>query len=117
MIEAYGEIDIANAGELQGIVGSCVAGGTDQLIVDLSGVRFMDSSALNVLIRTARQFGPGSFGVVVSRPSIRKIFAITAIDKIVPIFASVTDAVQALEADPDRGDTCPPGAESVLEPN
>src|SRR6516165_5645041 len=64
VIEAYGEIDIANAGELQGIVGSCVAGGTDQLIVDLSGVRFMDSSALNVLIRTARQFGPGSFGVV-----------------------------------------------------
>jgi anti-anti-sigma factor len=117
LIQAYGEIDIANAGEMQRTVDSCVAGGADRLIVDLSGIRFLDSSGLNVLIRTARQFGPGSIGVVVSRPSIRKVFALTGIDRIVPIFASVTEAMQALDADTDGRDTCPPGTEPILEPN
>ncbi len=101
VIEAYGEIDIANAAEMRRMVDSSVAGGADQLIVDLSGIRFMDSSGLNVLIGTARQFGPGSFGVVVSRPSIRKVFALTGLDRMFPIFASVTDAMQALDADVD----------------
>jgi anti-sigma B factor antagonist len=117
VIEAYGEIDIANAGELSGVVDSCVASGADRLIVDLSGVRFVDSSGLNVLIGTARRFRTGSFGVVVSRPSIRKIFAITGLDKVVPIFASVTDARQALEADTGSADSCPPGPASILEAN
>jgi anti-anti-sigma factor len=117
VIEAYGEIDIANAGEVQKMIDATVAGGADHLIVDLSGVRFMDSSGLNVLIGTARQFGPGSFGVVVSRPSIRKIFALTGLDKVVPIFASLTDAVEARDVNTDGQDTLPPGTESILEPN
>ena len=117
VIEACGEIDIANAGELQRTVDSCVADGADQLIVDLSGIRFMDSSGLNVLIGTARQLGPGSYGVVVSRPSIRKIFALTGIDKTVPLFASMIDAKEAIEASDERRDLCPPDTDSILEPN
>jgi anti-anti-sigma factor len=117
LIQAYGEIDIANAGEMQRTVDSCVAGGADRLIVDLSGIRFLDSSGLNVLIRTARQFGPGSIGVVVSRPSIRKVFALSGIDRIVPIFASVADAMRALDADTDGRDAFPPGTAPILEPN
>ena len=50
--------------------------------MDLSGVRFMDSSGLNVLVGTARRLGAGSFGVVVSRPSIRRIFSVTGIDNL-----------------------------------
>jgi anti-sigma B factor antagonist len=98
VIEAYGEIDIANGGELRVMIDSCLGGGAEQLIVDLSGIRFMDSSGLNVLIGTARRLGSGSFGVVVSRPSIRKILSITGIDHIIPIFESVADAVAALDA-------------------
>ncbi|HUJ66288.1 MAG TPA: STAS domain-containing protein [Acidimicrobiales bacterium] len=98
VIEAYGEIDIANGDELRIMIDSCLDGGAEQLIVDLSGVRFMDSSGLNVLIGTARRLGAGSFGVVVSRPSIRKIFSVTGIDHIIPVFESVADAVQAVEA-------------------
>lgn len=97
VIEAYGEIDIANAEELKGMIDSCVHGGTDQLIVDLSGIRFMDSSGLNVLVGTTRRLGAGCFGVVVSLPSIRRIFAITGIDRIIPVFESLSQAFQALE--------------------
>jgi anti-sigma B factor antagonist len=109
VIEAYGEMDIANAGEMQRMVDSFVAIGADRLIVDLSGIRFMDSSGLNVLVGTARHFGPASFGVVLSRPSIRKVFTLTGLDKLIPIFASVTDAAQALDADAGERDTLPPG--------
>jgi anti-anti-sigma factor len=117
VIEAYGEIDMANADEMRRMVDSSVADGADRLIVDLSGIRFMDSTGLNVLIRTSRQLGPGSVGVVVSRPSIRKIFALTGIDEVVPIFASVADAMQALDADTDRRAHLAPCNESTLEPN
>jgi anti-anti-sigma factor len=98
VIEAYGEIDIASAGELRALIDSSRAGGTDQLILDLSGIRFIDSSGLNVLIGAARHFGSGSFAVIISRPGIRKIFALTGIDSVVPIFESVSDAVRALDS-------------------
>ncbi len=117
VIEAYGEIDMASAGQLQGVVDSCRGLGADQLIVDLSGIRFMDSSGLNALIGTARQLGPGSFGVVVSRPSIRRIFALTGIDNVIPVFESVAEAVHALEAGSAAKDAFVPGSESVLNPN
>jgi anti-anti-sigma factor len=97
VIEAYGEIDIASAGELRAMIDSSRGGGADQLILDLSGIRFIDSSGLNVLIGTARHFGSGRFAVIISRPSIRKIFALTGIDSVIPIFESVADAVRALD--------------------
>jgi anti-anti-sigma factor len=99
VIEAYGEIDIASAGDLWEMIDSSLRLGAGQLIVDLSGIRFMDSSGLNALIGTARQLGPDSFGVVVSRPSIRRIFAVTGIDNVIPVFDSVPEAAQTL----DRG--------------
>jgi anti-sigma B factor antagonist len=105
IVEAYGEIDIASAGELRGMLDSSRGLGADQLIVDLSGIRFMDSSGLNALIGTARELGSSSFAVVVSRPSIRKIFAVTGIDNVIPVFESVAHAVRALEADTATGST------------
>ena len=117
VIEAYGEIDIASAGELRAMIDSSSEFGADRLIVDLSGIRFMDSSGLNVLIGTARQFGAGSFGVVVSRPSIRGIFSVTGIDKLVPVFDSVAEAVHALESERATEDGFGPGCESILDPN
>jgi len=117
VIEAYGEIDIASAGELRAMIDSSCQVGADRLIVDLSGVRFMDSSGLNVLIGTARRLGAGSFGVVVSRPSIRRIFSVTGIDNLVPVFDSVVEAVQALELAPAAEGGLVPGSESILDPN
>lgn len=117
VIEAYGEIDIASAGELRAMIDSSLGIGVDRLIVDLSGIRFMDSSGLNVLIGTARQLGPGSFGVVVSLPSIRKILAVTGIDNVIPVFDSVAEAVHALETGPAANDPFIPGSEAILDPD
>jgi len=115
VIEAYGEIDIANGDELRVMIDSCLGGGAEQLIVDLSGIRFMDSSGLNVLIGTARRLGSGSFAVVVSRPSIRKILSITGIDHVIPIFESVAGAVQAFDAG-SPADHLRSGNRSIVDP-
>jgi anti-sigma B factor antagonist len=117
VIEAYGEIDVASAGELREMIDSSLGPGAQRLIVDLSGIRFMDSSGLNALIGTARRLGAGSFGVVVSRPGIRRIFAVTGIDNMVPVFDSVAEAAQALETGPAAEDSLLSGGESVLDPN
>jgi anti-sigma B factor antagonist len=117
VIEAYGEIDIASAGELRAMINSASELGADHLIVDLSGIRFMDSSGLNALLGTARQLGPGSFGVAVSRPSVRNIFAMTGLDRLIPVFDSVAEAVHALELDRPAEDGLVPGSQSILDPS
>jgi anti-anti-sigma factor len=117
VIEAYGEIDIASAGELRAMMDASSDPGADQLIVDLSGIRFMDSSGLNALIGTARRLGPGSFGVVVSRPSIRRIFSVTGIDTLIPVFDSVAAAVNGLALERAAEDGLVPGNEPIPGPS
>jgi len=95
VLAVSGEIDISSAPVLRAAIDGLLADGVRQLIVDLDGVRFMDSTALNVLISVVKKLGPGSLRVVASQAHIRRIFSISGIDKVTPLFDSVADAVIA----------------------
>lgn len=67
-------------------------------IVDLSGVHYIDSTALSEFVRMrktrkAAGFPPARF--VVTSPNVRKLFAMTGLDQVWPMFESLDDALAA----------------------
>jgi len=89
-----GEIDVYTAPGLKKELVELIEGGCNNVIVDLEGVAFIDSSGLGVLVsalRRAREHD-GSVRIVCSRDSVLKIFRITGLDKVFPIFPSVAEA-------------------------
>lgn len=75
-----GELDMATAGGLTGLL-LAASGGDTPLVLDFSGVSFMDSSGLRALLEGAG-LPNGGGPVVVQDPSpqVRRVFEITIPD-------------------------------------
>jgi anti-sigma B factor antagonist len=80
-----GEIDLYTAPRLHGELDSILAGdGPAQIVVDMSGVEFCDSTGMNVLLgahRRARELG-GDLELAAPRPTIRKILHVTGLETV-----------------------------------
>lgn len=90
-----GEIDLASAPQLSDALVPAVAASHD-LVVDLSGVTFLDSSGLNVFVQvqqtqrqTDEQF---QLRLVVTRDAIRRVFDVTGLTQVFALYDSL-DAV------------------------
>ncbi len=96
VIHVGGELDVYTAPQLKVVLDEAVAGG-GRLILDLSEVHFIDSTALSVLVGTHQetQSCNGDFRLVVEDPFLLKIFHITGFDGVLSIFPRVTDALSA----------------------
>jgi anti-sigma B factor antagonist len=69
-----------------------------RLIIDLSGVPFLDSAGLGALIggvRRARESG-GDVAVCCARPAVSRLLHTTGFDRVAPVTDSEDDAVAAL---------------------
>jgi anti-anti-sigma factor len=55
VVRAFGELNLSNAKTLEVELRRAIAGDAVEVILDLSGVRFMDSAALRVLLLMAKQ--------------------------------------------------------------
>jgi len=91
-----GEIDVYTAPNLKKELVALIEGGCSNVIVDLEGVAFIDSSGLGVLVSALRRARErdGSVRIVCSRDSVLKIFRITGLDKVFPIFSDISEARQ-----------------------
>lgn len=67
------------------------------LIADLSGVRYVSSAGLRVLLKAAKQAKEGQvpFAVVGLQPPVREVFEISGFDKIIPAFGTRAEAAAA----------------------
>ena len=95
VVAAAGEVDVFTAPGLDAAISAGLAAGHPRLVVDLTGVTFLDSTGLGVLVKGlkgAREAG-GSMHLVVTSDRIRKIFEITGLDSAMPLFDTVADAV------------------------
>jgi len=64
------------------------------LVVDLSALRFIDSSALRVLMRTHRSLNRdgGTLALVSPSPRVARILDLIDIAHVIPVYANVTEA-------------------------
>ena len=96
VVRLAGELDLYNAPEIREALLEEVAGGPDRLVVDLSGVEFVDSTALGVLIE-ARSKLANRRGFMIAAPRIetRRALEISGLDKHLAIHDTVDEALQA----------------------
>jgi anti-sigma B factor antagonist len=95
VVTVTGEIDVATAPDLKECLVAQASDGVSAIVVDLSGVSFIDSTALGVLVGAFRrqEEAGGTLKLVVTEPRILKVLEITALTSVFPVFASVDEAV------------------------
>jgi anti-sigma B factor antagonist len=98
IVAVSGEVDVYSAPALKDKITELLESGGHTLIVDLSGVGFLDSTGLGALVeaRAATTEAGGSLPLVCNQERILKLFTITGLDGIFTIHDSVGDAVAAL---------------------
>lgn len=95
VVEVIGEVDMATAPELTAMV-DAVRDGALRVVVDLSAVTFLDSSALNALVHCQRDLAKREIGFRVVEPSdrnVRRVFEITQLTATLSIVDSLADAL------------------------
>jgi anti-sigma B factor antagonist len=114
VVAAPEEIDIANAGALRSALLKAAANGNGTLVVDMTRTRFCDSSGLHTLLAAHRRAGEDGREVLLVIPSttVLRVFALTAMDRVIPNFTSLAEALAqtAANANGSRSGPLRPGA-------
>jgi anti-sigma B factor antagonist len=102
VVTAPEEIDITNAAGLRaglleaaGLEAGLAVGGHPAFVVDMTRTRFCDSAGIAALIeahRRARAAG-GQMLLAVSGTSVPRIFELTGVDRVIPSFTSLEEAL------------------------
>jgi len=90
-----GEVDMATVAPLRETAATAVASGDyDCMVLDLTGVSFMDSSGLHVLVETQRAMTAAGreMKVVCSSGNLLKIFELTGLDRVLTIVSDRSEA-------------------------
>ncbi len=89
-----GEIDLATAAQLREAVLDLIQNGSRQVVVDLRGVEFMDSTGLGVLVGALKRLREqeGDLVLVCTEGPVLKILTLTGLDRVFPIHRDVAEA-------------------------
>lgn len=95
VVAVSGELDAHVAPDLQATLDPLLAVSQPAIIVDLSGVPFIDSTGLGVLVTTLKRVreAGGTLDVVASAPRVLKVFALTGLDVVIPLHATLDEAL------------------------
>jgi anti-sigma B factor antagonist len=94
-----GEVDFEVSPQLRAHIMRAIKSGKRRLILDLSEVTFIDSTAIGVLagaVERLDESGGGSLSVVSSHEKVIQIFEITGLESVISVHASREDALAAV---------------------
>jgi anti-sigma B factor antagonist len=96
IVRLAGELDLYNAQAVREALTAASADGPKKVIVDLSQVEFIDSTALGVLIE-ARTKLPDRQGFILAGPGLetRRALEISGLDRHFAVHETVDDAISA----------------------
>jgi anti-sigma B factor antagonist len=95
LVTVSGEIDLYTAERLQRGVREATSVGADAVLLDLSDVGFIDSTALGVIVQeTKRLEGRGPALILVTNdPRTVRVLEVTGLDRVLPRHATLHDAL------------------------
>jgi anti-sigma B factor antagonist len=98
LIELSGEVDLYTAPRFKDDLIGLINEGARDVVVDLAGVSFIDSTALGVIISGVKRLHEvdGRLFIVAATRPVVKILAITGLDRVLAIFPTRDDALAAL---------------------
>ena len=106
------EIDITNAPGLRTALLDAAAHGRGPVVVDMSRTQFCDSAGLHVLIRAHKQARAEGDDVlvVISATAVLRVFAISGLDRIMPNFSTLEEALAQTSITPSVNGSSAPAA-------
>ncbi len=83
IVSLSGELDSANAGALDASLAPLTGDGSAQLVFDLSGLRFMDSAGIAVLLGVAAKVA--SVRLRDPSPTVRRVIELTGLSDVLRV--------------------------------
>jgi anti-sigma B factor antagonist len=94
LLQVEGDLDLASAPSLKWALADLQSAGSRHVVVDLSRVGFIDSTALGVLVGAQRALDPGvRLAIACSEENVLRIFELTGLDGMFEIVATLQDAL------------------------
>ena len=96
-VDPRGELDLFTAPRLQEALLEGIEHGARRVVVDLSAVTFIDSTALGVLIGVGKRLlrARGSLGIICPQGGVRRLLELTSLDSVFVIYATRKEALSA----------------------
>ena len=97
LVAVAGECDLHTGRQLRDVLTSEVSRGVRRLILDLSGLSFMDSTGMQVLlsVRAVLTVRGGVLALVCPQPVVARILELTGADRVIPVYDTLQDAQTA----------------------
>jgi anti-anti-sigma factor len=88
-------IDITNADYLEAALLECSGQGHGMLVIDMSQTQFCDTAGLHAVVGAHKRAlaQDGEVRLVISGTAVRRIFALTGLDQVIPSFTSLQEAL------------------------
>ncbi len=105
VVAAPAEIDASNADWLRAVLLEAASRGHATFVVDMSRTRFCDSAGLGALVRAHKraQAEGGELRLVIpASAAVLRVFALTGIDRVIPNFPSLYEALEPAPATAPR---------------
>lgn len=94
VLEVEGELDLSSAPSLKWALSDVLDAARSRIVVDLSLVTFIDSTALGVLVGAQRSLGAGTrLAIVCTHVAVLRIFELTGLDGTFHIFPTIDSAL------------------------
>ncbi len=97
VLKVAGEIDVYTAPQFKDAVNKVIGSGQKYLIIDMSGVTYMNSSCFGTLISATKRLRPqgGSVLLVKCNTGIDRILKITRLNTVFNTFSSIEEAIKS----------------------
>lgn len=99
VVAPAGEVDVFTAPTLDAALEPLTSQPQPRIVVDFTGVDFLDSSGLGVLVKALKRVRDhdGTLRLVVTSDRIAKVFRVTGLDAVIPLHPTLADAVAATD--------------------
>lgn len=99
MVAPSGVVDMLTAPQLEQAIGTALAKKPSGLVVDLTEVEFLASAGMGVIVAAHDQKDDATtFCIVAEGPATSRPLKLVGIADIVPMYASLDEALSALES-------------------
>ncbi|HLL66394.1 MAG TPA: STAS domain-containing protein [Micromonosporaceae bacterium] len=98
VVQVAGEVDLSTEPELRRDLAAVVEREMAQVVVDLTGVAFLDSTGLGLLVWAFRRMQDRGGGLCLAGPqaSVAKLLDLTSLDRLITVYDSVEAATEAI---------------------
>ena len=98
LVTIAGELDLATVGQVRAVLGSEAVARSDAVVVDLTGVTFMDSTGLSALLIFERDLSVRRRRLAIACPEgpARLLLDVTGVAEQLPLYPSLEEAEAAV---------------------